>query len=187
MLILLILNFVFCAYFVFLMRSKPFFFIFPVYGRILPAIQSKKCADPVHIVHQVTQADLHKGSGNTCSPQNQSAGLLRLNTENMFHSASYSGSGFVSFLLNPAQLAATVSLALNMFSISALMQTVQALLRSVRRICPHILARIVGQKFFKNIAVVQGGIGHRKTANQLVLHIYRHMIQIGRASCRERV
>lgn len=65
-----------------------------------------------------------------------------------------------------------------MFAKTILGQTPQSIRRSIGRIRPYVLTRVVGKDLLEHLAVVQGRIRHSIASNQFVLHIQRNVVLV---------
>ena len=142
--------------------------ILPIPGRTSPACRQKH-AHSVNVVGQVAQADLCTGSGYADRAQQQIPRSLSLHTENVLDPRTDPGPGLVALLFSGRQWTIAAPLALDVFAKTVLRKPLQPIRRSIGRIRPDVLARVVGKELLKNIAVVQGRIRHRIAPNQLVL------------------
>ncbi len=151
--------------------------ILPLPERTSPACRQKH-AHPVNVVRQIAQTDLCSGSGYADRAQQHIPRSLSLHTEDVLDPRTDPRPGSVAFLFSGRQWTIAVPLALDVFAKTILRETLQSFLRSIGRIRPYVLARIVGKELLEYIAVVQGRIGHDIASNQLVLHIHRDVVLV---------
>ena len=153
------------------------FAILPLPGRTSPACRQKH-AHPVNVVRQVAQTDFHSRSGYADRTQQQVPRSLSLHTKDVLDPRTDSGPCLVAFLFSWRQWTIAAPSALDVFAKTVLRKPLQSIRRSISRIRPDVLARIVGKELLEHIAVVQGRIRHRIASNQLVLHIHRNVVLV---------
>ena len=153
------------------------FAILPLPGRTSPAYRQKH-PHPINVVRQVAQTDFDSGSGYADRTQQQIPRSLGLHTKDVLDARTYPGPGLIAFLFSWCQWPIAAPLALDVFAKTVLRKPLQPIRRSIGRIRPDVLARVVGKELLKNIAVVQGCIRHRIAPNQLVLHIHRNVVLV---------
>ena len=149
----------------------------PHFRRTSPAWRQKHPYS-VNVVRQVAQTDFRSGSGYADRAQQQISRSMSLHTKDVLDPRTDSGTGPVAFLFSCRQWTIAVPLALAVFAKTVLGETLQSFLRSIGRIRPDVLARVVGKKLLEHIAVVQGRIRHGIASNQLVLHIHRDVVLV---------
>ena len=153
------------------------FTMLPLPGRTSPACRQQQ-PHPVNVVRQIAQTDLCSGSGYADRAQQQITRPLGLHTKDMLDPRTDPGPGPVAFLFSLRQGMVSAPLALDVFAETLPRETFQSSLRSIGRIRPNVLARVVYKELLKHVAVVQGRIRHRITSNQLVLHIHRNVVLV---------
>jgi hypothetical protein len=154
-----------------------FFCHFSLPGRASPVCRQKH-PHPVNVVRQVAQTDFHSRSGYADRTQQQVPRSLSLHTKDVLDPRTDSGPCLVAFLFSWRQWTIAAPLALDVFAKTILGGTLQSIRRSIGRIRPYVLARVVSKELLENIAVVQGHIRHRIASNQLVLHIHRDVVLV---------
>ncbi len=138
-----------------------------------------KSSISIKVEGQVSQPYLCPGPYNADTSKNHITGPLCLDPENMLHPGSYSRACPVSLLLPTGHLTTASSFSLEMLSETVGLQPADGILRAIRRISPDIPAAVVWiQQFFKDIAVMNIGAGHRILPDELVGHINRYMILV---------
>lgn len=135
--------------------------------------------EPVEIIRQIPQANLRPGPCLANRAQYQVASFLRLNPKDMFNARANLRPRPIATLLPFCQLAIAATFALYMFPVSFFRQIAQLLFRAISRVCPYVAARVGSIKQqLKHFTVVNCGICHRISANQLVLNIHDNMILV---------
>ena len=134
------------------------FTMLPLPGRTSPACRQQH-PHPVNVVRQVAQTDLCSGSGYADRAQQQITRPLGLHTKDMLDPRTDPGPGPVAFLFSLRQGMVSAPLALDVFAKTVLRKPLQPIRRSIGRIRPDVLARVVGKELLEYIAVVQGRIG----------------------------
>ena len=138
-----------------------------------------KCSVSVKVIGLVSKPDFTSGSSNTNTSQYHIAGTLGLDSKDMLYSRTDLRPGSIPLLFPFGEFPVTRPLALNMFTVSFLVQLFQLLLRTVRRISPYSTTGIVFvQQLIKHLAVMNLRTGHTNTADQFVLHIQGYMVLV---------
>ena len=92
----------------------------------------------IQIVSQIPQANFGLHPDQTNGPDDQVSCPLRLDPKDVFHTTPNSGTRSVPLSLSIRQCLVPASLALKMLPILSLLQLSEFLLRTVRRVHPHI-------------------------------------------------
>lgn len=143
------------------------------------ALADEKHPEPVEIIRQIPQANLRPGPCLANRAQYQVASFLRLNPKNMFNARANLRPRPIAALLPFCQLAIAATFALYMFPVSFFCQIAQLLFGAIRGVCPYVAARVGSiEQALKHLTVMNCGICHRISANQLVLHIHGNMILV---------
>src|SRR4030042_2171118 len=133
----------------------------------------------IQIVGQIPHPNLDLQPNQTNGPYDQPPRPLRPHPKDMFHTTPDSGTRPITLGLSIRQLLVLASLALKMLPILSLLQLSEFLLRTVRRVCPHIPTAVIFiQKTLKDLTVMNRRRGHLIAANQFMLHIHIDMILI---------
>ena len=139
---------------------RPFCAALPTVGRTSP-VCGQKHTHPVNVIRQVTQSDLGPRPDDADRTQHQMSGPLNLYPKDVLNPRTNPRLGLVAFLFSRCQWMITTPLAVDMFPKTILQKTLQSIRRSISRIRPDILARVLGKELLKHLAVMQGSIGHR--------------------------
>ena len=144
-------------------------------GRLYPLQHTES----IQIVGQIPQPNLRLRPDQPNRSDDQVPRSHRLHPKDMFHPTPNPRSRPIPLLLPLRQLLMLTSLALKMLPISTLPQLLQLLLRTIRRIRPHVsTAVILIQKRLKNLTVMNRRRRHLIVSNQLMLHIDINVILV---------
>ncbi len=139
------------------------------YSRRTSPLGKDKCSVPLKVISQVAEPDFTSSPGNTNTSQYHITGSLGLYSKDMLYSRTDLRPGAISLLFPFGKFPVTRTLALNMFTVSFLVQLFQLFLRTIRRISPYSTAGIVFiQQFIKHLAVMDLRTGHPDAADQFV-------------------
>lgn len=159
------------------MRSMALFYHFAASWAHFTCLRQKH-PHSVNIVSQVAQTDFHSCARYSNRTQQPAPSSLGLHTKDVLNPRTDLGPGLVAFLFSGRQVAVTAPFALDVFAKTILGETLQSVCRSIGRIRPHVLARVVYKELLKNIPVVRGHIRHSIASNQPLLHFHSNVVFI---------
>ncbi len=137
-------------------------------GRLYPLQHTES----IQIVGQIPQPNLRLRPDQPNRSDDQVPRSHRLYPKDMFHPTPNPRSRPIPLLLPLRQLLMLTTLPLKMIPKSTLPQLLQLLLRTIRRIRPHVPTAVIFiQKHLKNLTVMNRRRRYFIVSNQLVLHI----------------